>query len=534
MESEFDFVIVGAGSAGCVLANRLSADSRYTVAVLEAGGKDSSIWIHIPVGYFKTIRDPSLNWMYRTEPDSGLNGRSIGWPRGKTLGGSSSINGLLYVRGQRQDYDQWRQMGNVGWSWADVLPLFKRAENWEEGESELRGGDGPLSVTNSQKSWEIVDAWVDAAVQAGIPANPDYNGKDQEGVGYFQQTAKNGLRCSTAKAYLKPIRNRSNLNIITGILTRKLHFEDGRATAVEGIRDGKKIVVRARREIILSAGAIGSAQILMLSGVGPGKHLQEHGIEVAQERREVGKNLQDHLQARPVYKSRVPTINTSVGGLFNRLLIGAQYAATRTGPLTMAASLGVGFVKTRPDLETPDIQFHIQPFSTDDPIEGMHDFDGLTASVLQLRPESTGEIRLKSSDPHDHPAIHANYLATPTDCQTIVEGVRIARKVCRQEPVSNLIIEEHSPGCKIDDEDYEGLLDWVRSTATTIYHPTSTCRMGTDDNAVVDPRLRVQGIDRLRIADCSIMPSIVSGNTNAPAIMIGEKASDMILEDANR
>lgn len=529
---EFDFVIVGAGSAGCVLANRLSADPRYNVALLEAGERDSSPWIHIPVGYFKTIKDPSLNWMYRTEDDPGLNGRAINWPRGKTLGGSSSINGLLYVRGQPQDYDGWRQLGNVGWSWDDVLPHFKRAECWEEGENEVRGGDGPLSVTRSRNTWNIVDAWVDAAQQAGFPYNDDYNGPQQDGVGYFQLTARNGLRCSSAKAYLAPVRNRRNLKVITGFLAHKIAFKNNRAVGVEGQRGNEPLTVHAKCEVVLAAGAIGSAQIAMLSGLGPGEHLSAHGVPIIVERRDVGANLQDHLQARPVYKCRVPTINTRTRGLANMMRIGAEYALTRRGPMTMAASLGTGFIKTRPELASPDIQFHIQPFSAENPTTGTDTFDAFTASVLQLRPESRGRIRLKSTNPAQHPSIQPNYLATQVDQDTIVEGIRLARRICRQTAFDDLITEEHAPGDVIHDDDYDGLLNWARNTATTIYHPTGTCRMGIDEDAVVDPRLNVHGVEGLRVADCSIMPTIVSGNTNAPAIMIGEKAAEMILEDA--
>ncbi|MGB7431741.1 MAG: choline dehydrogenase [Ahrensia sp.] len=529
---EFDYVIVGAGSAGCAIANRLSADPSVTVALLEAGGKDRSPWIHIPVGYFKTIKDPSLNWMYRTEADAGLNGRALNWPRGKTLGGSSSINGLLYVRGQPEDYDHWRQLGNVGWAWSDVMPLFKRAENWEGGESGLRGVGGPLSVSKSKRSWGIVDAWVQAAQEAGFDYNEDYNGVSQEGVGFFQLTARNGLRCSSAKAYLAPVRARKNLHIITEFMTHRVVFEGKRAVGVAGQRGSQAMQVKARNEIVLAAGAIGSPQILMLSGIGPRDQLADHNIGVLHENTSVGSNLQDHLQARPVYKCSVPTINTRTSGVLNMARIGAQYAFTLGGPMTMAASLGTGFVKTRPELNTPDIQFHIQPFSAQNPTEGVDSFDAFTASVLQLRPESTGEIRLRSSNPNDHPSIHPNYLATPTDQQTIVDGIRVARRICRQPSLENLVTEEHAPGTSIDDDDFDGLLNWARNTATTIYHPTGTCRMGVDPKAVVDARLRVQGVDGLRVADCSIMPTIVSGNTNAPAIMIGEKVSDMIREDA--
>lgn len=529
---EFDYVIVGAGSAGCAIANRLSADPNVTVALLEAGGKDRSPWIHIPVGYFKTIKDPSLNWMYRTENDDGLNGRALNWPRGKTLGGSSSINGLLYVRGQPEDYDHWRQQGNVGWSWSDVMPLFKRSESWEGGADTLRGACGPLSVSKSKRSWGVVDAWVKAAQEAGYDYNDDYNGVSQEGVGFFQLTARNGLRCSSAKAYLAPVRSRKNLHIITNFMTHRVVFEDKRAVAVDGLRGDQAMRVRARHEVVLAAGAIGSPQIMMLSGIGAGAQLGAHGIDVLHENDAVGQNLQDHLQARPVYKCSMPTINTRTSGLVNMAKIGAQYALTLGGPMTMAASLGVGFVKTRPALKTPDIQFHIQPFSAQNPTNGVDSFDAFTASVLQLRPESTGEIRLRSADPNEHPSIHPNYLATPTDQQTIVDGVRVARHICRQPSIASVVTEEHAPGKIIDDDDFEGLLTWARDTATTIYHPTGTCRMGTDDRAVVDPRLRVHGVNGLRVADCSIMPTIVSGNTNAPAIMIGEKVSDMIKEDA--
>jgi len=530
---EFDFVVVGAGSAGCALANRLSADPRHKVALIEAGGKDRSPWIHIPVGYFKTIKNPALNWMYTTQSDPGLNGRALNWPRGKTLGGSSSINGLLYVRGQAQDYDNWRQMGNVGWGWDDVLPLFKRAESWEEGASELRGGDGPLSVSKSRKSWKIVDAWVKAAQEAGFPYNADYNGEQQDGVGYFQLTARNGLRCSSAKAYLKPIRSRKNLQVITNITTGKVLFDGKRAIGIEGQKGGQNITIKARKEVVLSAGTIGSPQIMMLSGIGPGQHLQDFGIDVLHQSDGVGQNLQDHLQARPIYKCNVPTINTRTVGLINQARIGLEYAVKRTGPLTMAASLGTGYLKTRPELETPDIQFHIQPFSSAVPAAGQTDpFDAFTASVLQLRPESRGHLELQSTNPTAHPLIHPNYLSTKLDQDTIVEGIRIARKICRQKSASEVITEEHAPGKIIADDDYDGLLNWARDTATTIYHPTGTCKMGVDDKAVVGSDLKVKGVEGLRVADCSIMPMIVSGNTNAPAIMIGEKAADLILAEA--
>lgn len=529
---EFDFVIVGAGSAGCVIANRLSADARFSVAIVEAGGRDTSPWIHIPVGYFKTMGNPKTDWCYRTEPDPGLNGRSIAWPRGKVLGGSSSINGLLYVRGQARDFNGWRQLGNVGWSWDDVLPYFKRSESWELNGSPLRGSDGPLSVSPTRLKRHVVDAWIESAINAGYRHNEDYNGADQEGVGYFQLTSRNGRRCSSAVAYLNPVKNRPNLKIFTNTPVEQLVFENGQVTGIVARKGGQTIRLKARREVVLSSGAIASPQLLMVSGIGPADELKRHGISVRVGLEGVGKNLQDHLQARPVFKCSVPTINTEIGSLFRQGLIAVRYAISRTGPMTMAASLGTGFLKTRADLETPDIQFHIQPFSADNPADGPHAFSAFTASVLQLRPESVGHIELKSPDMRDYPALHPNYLSTRGDCDTLVEGIRIARNIASHDPLKSLITEEHTPGNHVNNEDYDALLDWARQTATTIYHPTGTCKMGSDQMAVVDTRLKVHGLDGLRIADASIMPVITSGNTNAPTIMIGEKVSDMILEDA--
>lgn len=529
---EFDFVIVGAGSAGCVLANRLSADGKHKVALLEAGGKDRYPWIHIPVGYFKTMGNPKTDWGYETEPDPGLNGRALKWPRGRVLGGSSSINGLLYVRGQAADYDHWRQMGNSGWGWDDVLPLFKRAENYSAGDNDLRGRDGPLSVSPSAVSREVVDRYLDAAVNVGYPRNEDYNGADQEGVAHFQLTMHRGRRCSSAVAYLNPAKSRPNLTVLTHCAAEKLIFDGKRVTGINVIQNGQRKTIKARNEIILSAGAIGSPQILMVSGIGPFDELSKHGIETIVASEGVGKNLQDHLQARPVYKTTLSTINTEINSLVKQGLIALHYAATRTGPMTMAASLGTAFLKTRPDMDQPDIQFHVQPFSASGKINKPHDFNAFTASVLQMRPESAGHLELASADISDYPKIHPNYLATKTDQDTIVEGIRIARRIARAEPVASVITEEYTPGADLSDDDYDGLLNWARDTATTIYHPTGTCKMGSDPMAVVDDRLRVRGIEGLRVADCSIMPKIVSGNTNAPAIMIGEKCSDMVLEDA--
>lgn len=529
---EFDFVIVGAGSAGCVVANRLSASGKYSVLLVEAGGKDNNPWIHIPVGYFKTMGNPKTDWCLQTEPDPGLNGRTIKFPRGKVLGGSSSINGLLYVRGQPQDFDQWRQLGNTGWGWQDVLPLFKRSETWEMNGSDVRGNSGPLRVSKSRLARDVVDAWMESAVAAGYPHNPDYNGEDQEGVNYFQLTAHNGLRCSAAVAYLKTARSRHNLEIMTNVHVTGLTFEGKRVTGITGTRGSTPIEIKARREVVLSAGAVASPHIMMLSGLGPADHLSEHGVQVRHAMDGVGRNLQDHLQARPVYKCSVSTINTEIRSLFRKAMMAFEYAVRRTGPMTMAASLGAAFLKTRPELETPDIQFHIQPWSADSPAEGPHPFSAFTASVCQLRPESAGHLALKSSDPHQAPALHMNYLSTRNDQHTLVEGIRVCRKIARTEPLKSIITEEHAPGADVSDDSSEAILEWARNNATTIYHPTGTCKMGTDPLAVTDPRLRVHGIEGLRIADASIMPVITSGNTNAPTIMIGEKASDMILEDA--
>mgnify|MGYP001452617587 CR=1 FL=1 len=526
----YDYIVIGAGSAGCVLANRLSADPSKRVLLLEAGGRDTNPWIHIPVGYFKTINNPATDWCFKTQPDPGLGGRSLNWPRGKVLGGSSSINGLLYVRGQPQDFDHWRQLGNVGWSFEDVLPYFKRAENQERGADDFHGKDGPLSVSDMRVRREICDAVIEAAEELGIPPRDDFNRDDQEGAGYFQLTTRRGLRCSTAVGYLNPIKNRKNLDIRTHAQVRRLVIDNGRCAGIEFDENGAPRAVACRGEVVLSAGAIGSPQILMLSGMGPADHLRRLGLPVVQDMPGVGGNLQDHLQLRTIYRTHRPiTLNDQVRNPIRKALMGMEFILKRSGPLTMGASQVAIFARTRPELETPDIQYHVQPWSADSPGEGTHRFSAFTLSVCQLRPESRGEIRLNSPDPMAHPTIIPNYLSTELDRRTAIDSLKLTRRLVETKALGPYVAEEVRPGASAQTDDE--LLEGAQRIAQTIYHPVGTCKMGRDPNAVVDDRLRVIGIKGLRVADASIMPTITSGNTNAPAIMIGEKASDMIIED---
>ncbi|MBB54570.1 MAG: choline dehydrogenase [Magnetovibrio sp.] len=529
---QYDYVVAGAGSAGCVLANRLSADPAKRVLLLEAGGRDWYPWIHIPVGYFKTLHNPITDWNFKTEPDPGLNGRVIDWPRGKTLGGSSSINGLLYIRGQREDYDHWRQLGNTGWAFDDLLPYFIRSEDFQNGIDKFHGCGGGLSVENMRAKRDISEALIAAAEEIGVPRNDDFNGAKQEGVGYFQQTARNGRRCSTAVGFLNPVKNRPNLDIITHALVEKILVKDDRSTGIGISVKGSSHTfgLNSGGEVILSAGAIGSPQILQLSGIGPGDLLQGLGIPIIKDLAGVGENLQDHLQIRSVYEVNVPTFNEEINSLVGRMKIGLQYVFSRSGPMSMGASQVGIFARSRPGLDTPDIQFHFQPLSAEKPGIEMHSFPGITLSVCQLRPESKGRVQIISPDPKTYPAIHPNYLATPSDQQTVVDSLKFTRRLAETEALRPYIIRKQLPGPRIKTD--EDLLDSARNIAQTIYHPTSTCKMGSDVTSVVDERLRVHGIAGLRVVDASIMPTIVSGNTNAPTIMIAEKASDMIIEDA--
>ena len=530
---EFDYVIVGAGSAGCVLANRLSASGRHSVLLLEAGPKDSNIWIHVPLGYGKLFKEASVNWMFQTEPEPGLNGRSVFQPRGKVLGGSSSINGLLYVRGQHEDYDRWRQRGNVGWGYDDVLPYFKKAEDQGRGANDYHGAGGPLPVSDWRHHDPLSEAFVKAAAEVGIPTNPDFNGATQEGAGFFQTTTKRGRRASTARSYLRPAMQRGNLHVETEAQAQRLVFEGRRAVGVVYKQNGVERMARARREMIVSSGAYGSPQLLQLSGVGPADLLKQHGISVVLDAPGVGNDLQDHMQVRIVMKCKQKvTLNDVMKNPLRQMMAGAQYAAFRKGPLTIAAGTSGAFFKTDPRLASPDIQIHFLPFSTDKMGEKLHPYSAFSASVCQLRPESRGSLRIRSADPSAPPEIRINYLATETDRAAFIEGMKILRRILKAPAMAPFATEESEPGPSVATD--EQILAFCRQRGSTVYHPTSTCRMGNDPLAVVDQRLRVRGIEGLRVVDASIMPDLMSGNTNAPTIMIAEKASDMILEDATR
>ena len=527
----FDFIIIGAGSAGCVLANRLSENPGVSVAIVEAGGRDNNPWIHVPAGYYRTMLDPTVTWQFGSGPEPHLNDRIVNWPRGRVVGGTSAINGLLYVRGQSQDFDTWRQLGNTGWSFEDVLPYFKRAEDQERGADDFHGSGGPLGVSDVQMKNPLCEAYIKASVAAGIPHTTDFNGSSQEGAGYYQLTTKDGRRCSTAVAYLKPVLSRGNLELITDAAVERLVLDGKRATGVTFLQGGQSKTVRARREIILSAGAIGSPQILQLSGIGPGAALGDAGIDVKHDLPGVGENLQDHLQVRFVYETTLrDSLNTVWHSRTQQVRAGLDYMLSRQGILTIGAGVAGVFAKSRPELEAPDMQIHFMPLSSVGPGQGLHKYPGVTASVCQLRPDSRGTLKVTSSSPSAQPDIVSNYLAQETDKDVLLRGLHLLRKISRQPEFAQFVAREVYPGDDVvtDDE----LMSYAREVATTIFHPCGTCKMGSDNMAVVDERLRVHGLDGLRVADASIMPTMTSGNTNAPTIMIGEKASDMVLEDA--
>jgi choline dehydrogenase len=524
---EADFVIVGAGSAGCVMAARLSEDPNTTVILLEAGGNDSNMWIHIPLGFGKTFADKRVNWCYETEPDPGAGNRKIFWPRGKVLGGSSSINGMVYIRGQHEDFDMWRQMGNTGWSSTDVLPYFKRAEHQTRGPDEFHATGGPLCVSDVQEGHPICEAFIKACNEAGYKRNDDFNGKDQDGVGYHQTTINNGRRCSTAVGYLHPAMKRPNLRVVTHAHTQKVVFEGKRATGVAYRQNGVDRVASAKREVILCAGAIGSPQILLLSGIGPQAHLAEMGIPVVHHLAGVGQNLQDHYSAAIKLKCTQPiTVNDVMQSNLRKLKTGLDYLFFRKGALAAISATVALFARTRPELASPDVKFSISTFSADRPQDGLHPWSGFTLIAYQLRPESRGEVALKTPNPADAPAMRPNYLAAEEDRRVIVAGLKTGRQLLASQYMRGYVASEFKPGDGVRTD--EELLEYARNNGGTVFHPTSTCKMGVDPMAVVDPELRVYGVEGLRVVDASAMPTVISGNTNAGAIMIAEKAADMV------
>ena len=528
----FDYIIIGAGTSGCVLANRLSADPNVSVCLLEAGGTDNYIWIHIPVGYLYCIGNPRTDWCYRTQPEPGLNGRDVLYARGRVLGGCSSINAMLYLRGQARDYDEWaRATGDASWAWQNVLPVFKQSEDHWRGGDAMHGGGGEWRVEQQRLSWEILDAFRDAAAEVGIPKIDDFNTGDNEGVSRFEVNQKRGVRWNAVKAFLKPVRQRRNLRVIPNAVVQRIRVEGRRAMGVEVLREGVSTFIAARRETILSAGAIGSPQLLQLSGIGPGALLQSKGIAVVHDIPGVGENLQDHLQLRMAFKvQNVRTLNTMANSLWGKALMGMEYALYRTGPLTMAPSQLGAFARSDPAQPSANLEYHVQPLSLDKFGDPLHPFPAFTASVCNLRPTSRGHVRIQSADAAMHPAITMNYLATEADRRVAVDALKLTRRIVTgTNAMKKYAPDEFLPGPQFASE--AEIAHAAGNIGTTIFHPVGTCRMGRaeDDSAVVDTQLRVRGIAGLRVVDASIMPSITSGNTNAPTLMIAERGAALVL-----